>query len=480
MRPLGVGLIYLTELDPLFREGNPDLSVLELEPETFWEKTHPGGATDAVAYLPNARALARVAELPQRKLVHSVGFPVGGSASAAGDYVGPLIDVVRALESPWLSEHLSFNAMTVGCATEQIGFLLPPRQTRAGVERAAHNIRRLADRLPVPFAFETGVNYLQPRDDELPDGEFWADIAIEGRSGILLDLHNLWVNERNGRQSVSDVVDSLPLERVWEIHLAGGMALGDYYLDAHSDLVSGALLEIAAKVVARLPNLGALIYEVAPGFVAEIGLDAIRAQLPRLNALWQLRPAVSVTVPSVDEPVSRPGDRPDPGDVLDWERVLGTLAIGHETKDAGGTGFGLGDDPGLEVLRTLIGEFRAGRIARALRFTTTAILVELGPRTMRALIDDYCKTCFPDVFTSGEADRFAAYLRGRLSSLRSVPYLAEILEFEHALVRAALYGASSRVVWVVDPVVLLMELYAGRRPAPKRVPRFSMQIVPEG
>jgi hypothetical protein len=59
-------LVYLTELDDLFREGNSNLSVLELEPETFWEKIHRGSAVDAFIYLPNTEAMARVAALPSK------------------------------------------------------------------------------------------------------------------------------------------------------------------------------------------------------------------------------------------------------------------------------------------------------------------------------------------------------------------------------------------------------------------------------
>ena len=40
--------------------------------------------------------------------------------------------------------------------------------------------------------------------------------------GILLDLHNVLCNARNGRQSVAAFCYTLPLKRVWELHLAGG------------------------------------------------------------------------------------------------------------------------------------------------------------------------------------------------------------------------------------------------------------------
>src|SRR5215211_4257515 len=120
MRQLGVGLIYLEELAPLFLENNPDLSVLELEPEGFWQKVLAAGP-NAVTYVPNAEAMTRIAAFPQQKLLHSVGFPVGSSVSYDGDYVAPLRSAIRLLGAHWMSEHLSFNAMDAHGSIEQVG-----------------------------------------------------------------------------------------------------------------------------------------------------------------------------------------------------------------------------------------------------------------------------------------------------------------------------------------------------------------------
>src|SRR5204863_1075375 len=129
---------------------------------------------------------------------------------------------------PWASDHLSFNH-TAEFAT---GFFLPPRQTMAGVEAAAAAISRLRAALQVPLAVETGVNYLRPRTDELPDGEFVARVIETADCGLLLDLHNVYCNSVNGRQPIEEFLDQLPLERVWEVHLAGGFEMDGFYLDA--------------------------------------------------------------------------------------------------------------------------------------------------------------------------------------------------------------------------------------------------------
>ena len=131
----------------------------------------------------------------------------------------------------------------------------------------------------------------------MPDGDYFSAIATTADCGILLDLHNLWANERNGRQPVVEVLSRLPLDRVWEIHLAAGMSLHDYWLDAHSGLVDDALMQLVEQTVTQLPNLGAIIYEILPQYIAEIGLERIHRQLEDIAALWRHRAAATVVVP---------------------------------------------------------------------------------------------------------------------------------------------------------------------------------------
>ncbi len=74
-------------------------------------------------------------------------------------------------------------------------------QTFEAVKIAADNINYLRDRLDIPFAFETGVNYLQPLPGEMTDGSFFAAVAETAERGIVLALHNLWCNEKNGSRA---------------------------------------------------------------------------------------------------------------------------------------------------------------------------------------------------------------------------------------------------------------------------------------
>src|SRR5207247_9830546 len=105
---------------------------------------------------------------------------------------------------------------------------------------------------------------------------------------ILLDLHNAWTKDRNGRQAISDFLMEIPLERVRELHLAGGVAEQGYWLDAHSGPVPPQLIDLAREIVPRLRNLNAIIFEITPTYIDIVGLDVVRRELERLNDLWSL------------------------------------------------------------------------------------------------------------------------------------------------------------------------------------------------
>ena len=282
MPAMGAGITYSSSIEPLLRSHPQLVDVLEIEPQTTWVKT-PGGSRP---YRANDQVLEHLRTLPGRKLVHSVGAPVGGTVQPEIAQMELLRETIRYFDSPWASDHLSFN-QTPEFAT---GFFLPPRQTPEGVNIVKTSIRALQCGLGVPICVETGANYLRPRADELPDGEFVARVIEAADCGLLLDLHNIFTNSLNGRQPIDEYLDQLPLERVWEVHLAGGMEMDGFYLDAHSGAIPDALYAVAERLIPRLPNLSAIIFEIFPSFVPLVGLELVRVQLERLRELWNLRP----------------------------------------------------------------------------------------------------------------------------------------------------------------------------------------------
>lgn len=463
---LGVGITYSSAIEPLLRQYPELFDVVEVEPQTTWLETGDGDEP----YRVSAAVLDHIAQLPGRKLVHSIGVPVGGTVRPEQAQLALLRRTIAHLDSPWASEHLSFNATP----DFHTGFFLPPRQNREGVTTAVVSIGDLQTALPVPIAVETGVNYLRPRPDEMSDGAFVAAVVEAADCGLLLDLHNIFANALNGRQSVDEFLTQLPVERIWEIHLAGGFELEGYWLDAHSGAIPDPLYDIAAQVVASLPNLKAIIFEMFSSFVPVVGLATIRTQIERLHKLWDLRGSTlgqTRLVQRQQRPVTT--DQPSPAA---WEQALGTLVIGRQPNDD--VSHELANDPGVGVVNRLVGEFRASMIVNTLRLTSRLLMLTLGPDILRTILEDFWSKNPPHQFAASEAEAFASYLEAL--SLK-VPQLARVLEFERATM-ATLHDGQPRVVtFDIDPLPMLRALAEGHlADIPGQPGRYEIEITPDG
>ncbi len=403
-----------------------------------------------------------VERLPGVKTIHSVGAPVGGGIRPHAEHLALLREASLRMNAPWVSEHLSFNATR----NFNTGFFLPPRQTREGIRRAVAAIREFQAAMPVPIAVETGVNYLRARSDECLDGEFFASVVESADCGLLLDLHNLFANEQNGRESVEAVVARIPVDRIWEVHLAGGFEMDGYWLDSHSGGIPDALYDLSKRIIPQLPNLKALVFEIFPAFVPLIGLDMIRVQMERLQELRELhnnsRQNIAEAMQGQPSAGYIPGDGPSPSE---WEDALGALVVGREAK--GGLALELREDPGVHLLERLVSESRASALITGLRLTCRLLMLSLGADSMNVILQDYFKKSTPRLFTSSESFTFGDYLR---ELQLQVPVLSKVLEYEIAVLHTLLYDEARVVQFDYDPVPLLRALAEGRLPEAEGTP----------
>lgn len=391
----GVGVVWWPELDPLCRPSEGLVTVIEVEPETFWipRGVKPSGFT--------SRLPATLAHLPQPKLLHGVGAPFGGNSVQTAWHRETLTGDIAALQPAWISDHLNFNqfmpAGAIGADQAACtGFFLPPAQCPDGVKIAAEQIRSRHATTGVPVAFEVPVSYLPGWPGEMPDGVFAAEVAKAADCGILLDLHNLLCNERNGRQSVADFCRGIPLERVWEIHLAGGQSGGGYWLDAHCGLVEPALMDILVDIMPRLPALRAIIFELGPDYITTVGLASIGKLLGQLNSVWATR-APSPAPARDPAAVARPAAPAEPFTSAMWESALGAAVTGLTAPalPPGLTAWVGSADRQLGLYRGLAGETRASSLVESTPRTIRAILRHSGEAQTRELLRRFWRHATP-------------------------------------------------------------------------------------
>ncbi len=453
---LGVGITYMSELDDLISQGLVDY--IEIEPQTLW--MHKNGR-----YSMPQELITAINNFPEKKLVHSVGLPVGGTFRGDTTQIDLLVQNIHDFNAPWASEHLGFNATS----EFHTGFFLPPAQTEQGIKRAVDSINFLQQQLPVPFAVETGVNYLKPIKGQIPDGEFIARIITQAGCGLLLDIHNLYANELNGRQTIAEFLKQIPLDKVWEVHLAGGFEMDGFYLDAHSGSMPQRLIEIAHEVVAQLPNLKAITYELLSSYIPMIGLDKIENEIAIIKNIWASRmPSTGDTLTlQRNKNVSAP--LPDQS-LSEWEETLGALAIGKAP-----TTVAIAEDPAIPLVQKLIQEFRASMLVTVYRLSCRFLMLTLGVDVFKSILHEFWKQYPPKQFASEEALNFSLFLK-QLDL--KVPNLAKILEFEECTLLTLLDNETRIVSFDHDPFPLLRSLSEGTLTTMNRQPgNYEIEIT---
>ena len=204
--------------------------------------------------------------------LHGIGLSLGSAEGLDPERVRHVARVVEAVEPPWFSEHIAFTR----AGGVEIGHLAPLPFTREAVAIVAANVAELKAALPgLPLLLENIAYPFPLPGAEMTEAELVRAILEEADAGLLLDLENVHANALNHEYNAIEYLESLPLERVVEVHLAGGLWKEGQYVDTHTRAVpeeSWKLLEwlvprsdVRAVIIERddeLPPFGDLLAEV--------------------------------------------------------------------------------------------------------------------------------------------------------------------------------------------------------------------------
>jgi len=160
--------------------------------------------------------------------------------------------------------------------------LLPPILTDESASALARGVARLREHTGKEVLPENPPGAAFVGDLHLLD--FFARVAERADTGLLLDVAHLAMFQHVTGRDALDGLRSFPLERVVEVHVAGG-AVRDVdgfsvVDDSHGADVLDATWRIF-DVVARAPNLKAVVFECERN-----ANDGVTAGFDRIAAMW--------------------------------------------------------------------------------------------------------------------------------------------------------------------------------------------------
>jgi uncharacterized protein (UPF0276 family) len=286
---VGVGFTYGPALHAAITANEDLIDFLEVSPDVLCHERVRRNRR-VLAYQPDllADALRWATRYPM--VVHGLGLSIGSVCGWNESYLGILDAFHRRCPFAWHSEHLGF-LLTESAEGRPLhtGIPLPLPFTEEAlgvlVPRAAALVRRYG----VPFLLENLTYYLPglPAEGGRDEIAFLNDLTEQSGCGLLLDLYNFHCNAVNFGFDAGEALGRLRLDRVVEIHLAGGASHDGFLLDVHSRAVPEPVWELLDLVAPRAPHLAGIVYELMERALPLVGADGIRRQLERARGVWE-------------------------------------------------------------------------------------------------------------------------------------------------------------------------------------------------
>jgi uncharacterized protein (UPF0276 family) len=215
-------------------------------------------------FLPLTEDARRRLELLARRYPiagHSLELSVGSDGEDAPGYREGVRSIARLTKSVWHGDHLCFTRV----GGLPLHALTPVPRVEEALETCVRNIRRVQEELGVPFVVENIAWLFDDGQSTLDEAEFLSRVVKEADCGLLLDLHNLHCNAVNRQFDPYAYLERLPLERVVQLHLAGGSTMEGLRLDSHSECSPEEVWRLLEYVAPRCPVRG-VNFEMDSGF----------------------------------------------------------------------------------------------------------------------------------------------------------------------------------------------------------------------
>jgi uncharacterized protein (UPF0276 family) len=187
-------------------------------------------------------------------VMHGVAMNLGSVTTLDRSYLKSVKALADRIEPQIISDHLCWT----GFDHNYLHDLLPLPYSEESIEHVSSRIRQVQDLLERRIAIENLSAYLEPKSP-LSEWEFIVAVAESADCDILLDINNIYVSSRNQNFDPLEYLQSMPVERVRQFHLAGHTDLGQVCIDTHDHPICEAVWALYKDAVSRFGDVPTMI-----------------------------------------------------------------------------------------------------------------------------------------------------------------------------------------------------------------------------
>lgn len=228
--------------------------VASLAPGETWFEVHPENyMIDGGPRLEGLLAAAKRFPIS----LHGVGGSLGGPTLTPETHLQALRRLIDLVNPAAVSEHAVWSLT----GTQYYADLLPLPRTDEALRNLVNGIDHFQNAIGRKILIENPTNYV-PFTSETDEPDFLVEAAKRSGCGLLLDVNNLYLSDRNCGIDAHAYIEAIPSGLVGEIHIAGhtpderfGEAL---LIDSHAAPVAEPvwrLLEFALRHLGPTPVL---------------------------------------------------------------------------------------------------------------------------------------------------------------------------------------------------------------------------------
>ena len=182
-------------------------------------------------------------------VMHGVSLSIGGTDALDTAYLRDLRALADRVQPGWVSDHLCWT----GVSGRNLHDLLPLPLTETTLRHVADRVGRVQDALGRRLVLENVSSYVRFAADEMTEPEFIAALLRRADCQLLLDVNNVYVSSVNHGFDARAYINTMPADRVVQLHLAGH-STGDngLLIDTHDAPVCAAVWDLYAHTLRRL------------------------------------------------------------------------------------------------------------------------------------------------------------------------------------------------------------------------------------
>lgn len=279
----GVGVLLNPSMHQFVESSLHHLDYIAVIPDRAWTD-HGMGVPQRFRVLPLSAAVLEQVSRQLPIVLHSIGLSICSAEIFDKEYAQNLIAWADRLQSPWVSEHLSFSRVGTGHEVNS-AIALPVPYDREVLDLLVPRVRLLSEALHCDFLLENNVYYFRYPEQEFTEEAFLNELCSQTKCGVLLDLHNLYTNSLNhGFDSLAYLAE-LDLSNVVEIHIAGGVPMMGFHTDSHTGPVLDGVWHLLEHTIPRTPHLRGVTFEFHESSFRLLGEDGILEQVDRARDL---------------------------------------------------------------------------------------------------------------------------------------------------------------------------------------------------